>query len=171
MAPPKKPPQFCSITNCGVQLGRSCGKGMCNKHYTKFRKYGNPLAGRDRSRTHTGYKMVGHRKEHIVLAEKALGGPLPRGACVHHFDEDPTNNAFGNLILCPDQAYHSLLHRRQKALEACGNANRRRCNYCYRYDDPANLYVSPDEKHAHHRRCRAETRKLKINLQKGIANV
>lgn len=67
-----------------------------------------------------GYRLLtvnGRREyEHTLIAEKALGKRLPETAKVHHFDLDPANNAPGNLVVCPDQAYHLLLHRRQREL-------------------------------------------------------
>jgi hypothetical protein len=53
--------------------------------------------------------------EHRLLAAKALGKPLPPGACVHHANGVPYDNAPGNLVLCPDAEYHRLLHERMKA--------------------------------------------------------
>jgi hypothetical protein len=54
--------------------------------------------------------------EHIVLAEKALGRPLPQGAVVHHTLEPWDNHGPFKLVICPSQAYHKLLHRRMKEL-------------------------------------------------------
>ena len=53
--------------------------------------------------------------EHRVLAEKALGKPLPNGSIVHHMGEPDDNYGFGKLVICPDQDYHLLLHRRMDA--------------------------------------------------------
>jgi len=68
-----------------------------------------------------GYRLLtinGKRVyEHIVLAEKALGRPLPKGTIVHHMNEEPADNYTPfNLVICPDQDYHLLLHRRMKEL-------------------------------------------------------
>lgn len=69
----------------------------------------------------SGYVMVKKdgklTYEHIVLAEKALGKPLPKGAIVHHMNEDREDNHTPfNLIVCPSQEYHLLLHKRMKEL-------------------------------------------------------
>lgn len=77
--------------------------------------------------------------KHIAVAEKAIGKVLPHGALVHHVDEDTLNNDPKNLVICPDEAYHKLLHRRMRALDACGNANWVKCQYCQGWDDPRNM--------------------------------
>ena len=82
------------------------------------------------------------RAEHIVVAERALGRPLPAGAVVHHVDENPLNNEPGNLVICPSQAYHMTLHRRMRALAACGHAGWRKCKYCKTYSDPSTMRVT-----------------------------
>jgi hypothetical protein len=60
----------------------------------------------------------GYVLEHIIVAEKALGRPLEEKHPVHHFDLNRANNANSNLVICEDEAYHKLLHQRQRALEA-----------------------------------------------------
>lgn len=70
----------------------------------------------DHPRAVNGYVL-----EHILVAEKALGRFLPLGSPVHHVDGDRTNNAPSNLVVCEDAAYHNLLHRRMRALEASGD--------------------------------------------------
>ena len=49
----------------------------------------------------------GYVKQHTVLAEQALGGSLPPKAVVHHHSKP-------QLVICENQAYHLLLHKRMK---------------------------------------------------------
>lgn len=63
------------------------------------------------------------KRTHVIVAEKALGKPLPVGSKVHHVDSDGHNNANRNLVICQDEAYHKLLHRRQRVRAAGGNPN------------------------------------------------
>jgi hypothetical protein len=53
---------------------------------------------------------------HRFLAEQALGRPLPKQVKVHHLDNNPSNNEKGNLVICPNEMYHRLLHRRARML-------------------------------------------------------
>lgn len=73
----------------------------------------------------------GQVHEHVVLAERALGKPLPKQAEVHHMDENPQNNAPGNLVICQDHAYHMLLQRRARRLKDTGSLDLKRCSLCY----------------------------------------
>lgn len=50
--------------------------------------------------------------EHRVLAEKALGKPLPKKAIVHHMNSPDDNHGAFKLVICPNQAYHFLLHKK-----------------------------------------------------------
>jgi len=152
--------KFCCIAGCSKPL--RC-RGLCGMHYRRWRKHGDPniakpYAGKGNGSVENG----GYRKRqvngrrmrlHVEIAEKALGMRLPKGAVVHHMDEDPSNNSPDNLVICPNQAYHMLIHRRTRAFNACGHAHWRKCVHCGVYDDPINLYVSPDGRHVHHRAC------------------
>lgn len=94
----------------------------------------------------------GYVLEHVRLAELALGRPLPKGAEIHHFDENPANNAPGNLVLCENRKYHALLHKRKRALDACGNASALRCYFCHGYDNQTDIYTTSQNK-TRHRSC------------------
>lgn len=60
----------------------------------------------------TSRGRVGH---HVLVAERALGKHLPKGAIVHHVDGDTRNNTPSNLVICQNQAYHCLLHKLARA--------------------------------------------------------
>lgn len=95
--------------------------------------------------------------QHTLLAEAALGRMLPAQVRIHHVNGDEADNAKGNLVLCQDDAYHMVLHMRQRALDACGNANWRKCPYCLAYDDTTNMIVHAKGKKSPaycHRECR-----------------
>lgn len=140
--------------------------GFCRRHYSKWRRLGDPQAPDRRAPNGSGWlqkgyrvhtREHGHRFEHVEVAERALGKPLPAGACVHHVDEDRSNNAPTNLVICPSNAYHKLLHVRLNALKACGNVNWRKCPYCRQYDDTANMRGEKSGRYVHPK-CSAAAR-------------
>lgn len=105
--------------------------------------------------------------EHILVCEKVLGKYLPPGVVIHHVNEDRTDNRPENLVICQDKAYHNLLHRRMKALRACGHADWLKCGYCKQYDDPKNLRLIPKSSSQHHTKCLREyMRERRENLKK-----
>lgn len=109
---------------------------MNDMHMHCVKRIGRPKVGAGYCLTSHGYRLSPNgRYEHVVVAEKALGKPLPKGACVHHVNEIKTDNSPANLVVCPSGAYHRLIHQRQRALDACGNPNWRKCAYCGNYDE------------------------------------
>lgn len=64
-------------------------------------------------------RLMGIRSsKHRILAELALGKPLPPGAEVHHLNGKHWDNNYGNLVICPDHGYHMLLHERMRQLKS-----------------------------------------------------
>lgn len=84
--------------------------------------------------TINGYRAAGTKwadgYAHIAIAEAALGKSLRSSAPVHHVDGNKLNNDPSNLVICNDVKYHNLLHYRQRALDATGDANAVYCRYC-----------------------------------------
>lgn len=78
-------------------------------------------------------------RRYRLVVERILGFPLPPGAVVHHWDEDRNNNLPHNLVVCPSEAYHNLLHMRMEAAKASGDPNKLRCYVCKQYDDKERL--------------------------------
>ncbi len=61
----------------------------------------------------TGYVEVwqqggGHKYEHRIVAEEALGRSLKSNECVHHINGCKTDNRNENLLVC-DRGYHRWL--------------------------------------------------------------
>lgn len=90
------------------------------------------------------------KREHVAMAEKALGKPIPNGAEVHHVNGSKDS---GPLVICQDRSYHGFLHRRMRALKACGHASWRKCWICKKWDNPEKLSIRKNGRTAHHRDC------------------
>lgn len=114
----------CKVIDC---FSAAFSKGYCSVHYGTVFKHGREYKILREKGTGTitkdGYKEYnfnGNRKlEHVMLAEEALGKKLPSKAVVHHMNSNKLDNFTSyNLVICPDQAYHMLLHKRIRAWEA-----------------------------------------------------
>ena len=91
--------------------------------YVLVMSKGHPRANRD-----------GYVREHVLVAERALGRLIPPECPVHHVDGNPANNLPANLVICQSQGYHKLLHQRATALAVCGNASSLKCDICHSYE-------------------------------------
>lgn len=99
-------------------------------NYTRGEANRNWRGGRTVS---CGYVILNRegKREHVVVAERALGRPLPAGAVVHHYDGNGLNNEGRNLVICQDQAYHMLLHKLQRVRAIGGRPFLdKRCSRC-----------------------------------------
>jgi hypothetical protein len=59
--------------------------------------------------------------EHIEVAARALGKPLPSKAIVHHVNDNTRDNRPSNLVILQDTTEHDALHYRRKVLRAGGD--------------------------------------------------
>ena len=79
-----------------------------------------------------GYRR--HGKDlyaHVSVVERTLGYKLPAGAVIHHADGNRSNNNPSNLVVCPSQRYHLLLHARQRIVDRGGNPKTQKiCGIC-----------------------------------------
>ena len=74
--------------------------------------------------------------EHVLVAEHALGHPLPAGVQVHHVNEIRSENRGSNLVICENYSYHMILHQRAKAFKATGSATAIHCTFCKKWGEP-----------------------------------
>lgn len=157
----------CSVAGC---QRNAQARRLCAAHYQKWRIYGDANAGSSRAPNGAGYldKHGYHRRsvggvekpEHVRIVERVLGKPLPPGAVVHHWDENKSNNTKSNLLVCPNDDYHKLIHARMRAQSACGNPNWKKCCRCLQYDEPSRLSKS-GEQHYHAECNAAHAREMK----------
>lgn len=132
---------ICSVYECAnVRDGKSL---MCSKHRRRKRLYGDPSITKNNppgtgfiAYDYKGFQINGRKVfEHVLIAERALGHPLPAGAVVHHANGIRADNRRENLVICQNKAYHNLLHARMRARDTTGNPNSKRCRHCGMYDN------------------------------------
>lgn len=114
----KLPRQPCAADGCNRETILASGT-YCAKHEARLKRYGRLTLIRRENGTgwmakrYLQVSVNGRRTyEHIVVAERVLGRRLPSGAVVHHVNLDTHDNRPCNLVICPNEAYHRLLHKR-----------------------------------------------------------
>lgn len=136
----------CELESCGR---KHYAKGLCFLHYQRQWR-GNDIVGDIRHVTRNPFGVVrtasnGYRyihglnaQEHRSIAECVLGRKLKADEVVHHIDENKENNNKANLLIC-NRSYHAIIHTRMNALKDCGDANKRLCVICRKYDSTENM--------------------------------
>lgn len=126
----------------------------------QWKMEGNPhWKGGIKKNSH-GYRLIylgdgKYQGEHVLIAEKALGKPLPRGAIVHHHDENRINNHNSNLVICQDISYHMLIHARMRIMKAGGNPDLHKiCCDCGEMKSMDDFHKSKSEFNGLASRCR-----------------
>lgn len=144
ITPPPVYAKECLAEDCSADAKK---RGYCDMHYRRLQRHGRIYNVRQAPGSLVaiggGYltqRVDGVKKlAHVRMVEKILGRVLPPGVEVHHVNEVTSDNRPENLVVCQDRQYHRTLHARQRALDACGNANWKHCTYCKQYDDPSNM--------------------------------
>lgn len=139
--------KICIIPDCGKPIK---AKNMCNMHWKRDHIHGDPYyvnsyrkpgEGTFRNGYHLKTYNGEQRSEHVVIVESVLGRKLNGAEEVHHVNRNKADNTKSNLVVCPSRAYHMLIHQRQRAFDASGNASYRKCKFCKTYSDPSAMGI------------------------------
>jgi hypothetical protein len=165
--PQKKKMSDCKAEECNKPARNS---GLCWAHYKRRLRYGD-LNFRQRRANGEGQIYRGHFLitrnekqvgEHVLIAERALGRPLPKAAVVHHSNENGLDNRNSNLVICENQGYHNIIHGRLNAFKATGDPHKKPCRVCHQYDDRVNLTKNGTSHY--HKSCNTEYYRIRRAL-------
>lgn len=111
---PIRKPAKCEI--CGKP---AVARRLCSRHYTSYRKYGDPryVDSRRNALTSRGYKKGSYENyslEHREIASKILVRPLTPKDIVHHIDCNKSNNDENNIYICTASEHSKLHHQLEK---------------------------------------------------------
>jgi hypothetical protein len=148
---------------CGMNKAEKFAKLKVSEHDQKLFDYFRSIATGQMVRN--GYHLFkikdyhhtnnhGYVRTSVLMAEAALGKPLPKKAIVHHVNGDTMDNRGCNLLICQDIAYHRLLHTRINALRISGDADNRKCFICHDYDSINNMQKAKSSTGYFHKKCR-----------------
>lgn len=99
---------------------------------------------------HPNARSNGYIGEHVLVCERVLGKYLPNQAVPHHINGIKDDNVKSNFVICQNESYHQLIHKRLRAYKACGHANWGKCQFCKKYDSPENLIQRGNSSTFHH---------------------
>lgn len=116
---------ICRVEECGEKAVVS-GERLCHFHYRRFQAGLSLTNVRFMARRgHGTFDKCGYIVvringknyfQHRLVVERAMGKLLPITAHVHHLNGIKYDNRQQNLVVCPNDEYHRLLHRRAKEL-------------------------------------------------------
>jgi hypothetical protein len=129
------------------------GKTITRAGYRKIKKPDHPRA------------VNGYVFEHIIVIEEFLGYILPLKYRIHHKDGNKLNNDICNLIVCPNESIHRIIHTNEKSLREYGDAKGRKCCICHKYDMPNNMNHNVKSRNYIHRDCKIKYDK-ELNTRK-----
>ena len=124
------------------------GSRLRENGYRFLHRRGHPLAD-----------AKGYVREHRLVAQEALGRPLPPKAVLHHVNGVRDDNRGANLVLCENAGYHQLLHKRTRALSESGHVDWVQCRHCRKWATPTVMYVHPRGLYSYHNACFNEYQK------------
>lgn len=148
---------MCKEEGCGKPVKT---RGWCTMHYSRVARYGDVNFRSRRANGEGSFRGRGERlwltriadgkrvQRAVLVVEEILGHRLPKGAIVHHVNEDESDDRNENLVVCQDQGLHNIIHGRTNALKACGNARWKPCKFCHEYSAPI-LLVKNGTSHYH----------------------
>lgn len=131
----------CVIEDCS---NPSRQRGWCRKHYTRWKRHGDPLIclltfGKG-TLTDRGYHRIQMDKkpilEHRYVMQQIVGRQLKRDEHVHHIDGNRLNNKPENLILTTPQN-----HRKEHA--SFRNETHKECTRCHQIKPRHQFYLNP----------------------------